>query len=329
MDDTLKKIITIIATALVSILGVLGVQIAVGYPAETVVETKIVESGGLELSEDQIPATIEGDLGETIDLENIPTVESVDGGLFEDELTGLSLADGEYADLGAIEAVNTSSVEAFVNDVLGRCVIANNYYGAQCVSLARAFWWSYANRDVITCGTGLAKGMMNCADDNAGDDFQTIWSADEIIAGTWIVTGGSYTGHVCMALGPAVNGYVACLGENQGGRSCGIGVGGSAANIVNLSVKNFIGGYIPKTYIPEPEPEPTEDTCKVYEVQAGDTLSDIMKRCLGEVDWAKMNDYAKNWYSTKYLLSPTVYDGWTSERGYGLFAGDIIEFSGD
>lgn len=210
----------------------------------------------LVISETQVEPTYE-ELGE---IENdIITVEEIDGGgMFKDNL---NVEEGEsdfYYELGAIEQVDTSSPEAFKNSTIGRCIIANNYYGAQCVSLARAFWWSYAGYDVSTCGTGLAKGMMNCADENARDKFKIIWNQDEIQNGTWIVLDGSRTGHICMALGKARNGYVSCLGENQGGIPCEYGVGGAGTNIINISLKNFIGGYTPVDYIiPEPEPEPT------------------------------------------------------------------------
>lgn len=204
------------------------------------------------------PATVvTGDEGEYE--EEIPTVEEIDGGgMFQDTIEESFDEDNEnlYYELGAIEQVDTSSVEAFKNSTLGRCIIASNYYGAQCVSLSRAFWWSYAGYDVSTCGTGLAKGMMTCADENAKDKFKVIWDTKDIIAGTWIVLDGSRTGHICMALGKVNNGYVSCLGENQGGVPCDYGVGGAGTNIINLSVKNFIGGYIPLDYIPvEPEPQ--------------------------------------------------------------------------
>ena len=196
--------------------------------------------------------------------EEIPTVEEIDGGgQFKDSL---NITNGEqdlYYELGSIEQVDTSSPEAFKNSTLGRCIVANNYYGAQCVSLARAFWWDYAGFDVTTCGTGLAKGMMNCADENARDKFKVIWNVSEVQAGTWLVLDGNRTGHICMALSEVKNGYVTCLGENQGGLPCEFGVGGAGTNIINISVKNFIGGYTPNTYIvpepesePEPEPEP-------------------------------------------------------------------------
>lgn len=192
--------------------------------------------------------------------EEIPTVESVDGGgRFKDNI---NIDNGEpqlYYELGSIEEVDTSSPEAFKKSTLGRCIIANNAFGAQCVSLARAFWWSYAGFDVSTCGTGLAKGMMNCSEDNARDKFKVIWDRNEIIEGTWLVLDGKTTGHICMALSKPVNGYVSCLGENQGGVPCEYGVGGAGTNIINISLKNFIGGYTPFTYIP-PEPIVPEPT---------------------------------------------------------------------
>lgn len=255
---------TILMIALPLLLGIAGgatlTATLKAETPETIVETKIEyktnpQESTLELSEEPETTLVEGDRGEVED-GDYPTVESVDGGMFEDETTGLSLRDGVFAALGAVEQVDTSSPEAFKKSTLGRCIIANNVYGAQCVSLARAFWWDYAGRDVSTCGTGLAKGMMNCSEQNAGDDFEVINKISQIQAGTWVVTDGAYTGHICMALGQVnANGYVACLGENQGGASCGQGIGGSAANIINLSMKNFIGGYTPRTYMPKPEPE--------------------------------------------------------------------------
>lgn len=189
--------------------------------------------------------------------EEIPTVEDIDGGgRFQDTI---NIVDGEeplYYELGSIEEVDTSSPEAFKKSTLGRCIRANNYWGAQCVSLSRVFWWGYAGYDVSTCGTGLAKGMMKCPEENARDKFKVIWDKSEIQDGTWIVLDGKTTGHVCMALSKPNGDYVSCLGENQGGIPCE-GMGGAGTNIINISLKNFIGGYTPLDYIvPEPEPEP-------------------------------------------------------------------------
>lgn len=215
------------------------------YEAEEVEEKEV----NYQISESPVPGYIQDDQGGITEDPSIPTMEEVDGGQFEDKDTGVSITEGQYNDLGWSETYDVSSPEAFKNATLNRCIIANNIYGAQCVSLARVFWWSYADRDVSTCGTGMAKGMMNCYKLNAGTDFDVYWSGnvDEIQAGDWLVFNGGQYGHVGMALGPVVNGYVTLLGENQGGHYCE--GGGSATNIINLNIKNLIGFYRPKAYI--------------------------------------------------------------------------------
>lgn len=333
-SKNIKSIVRIILVAIVALLaaGITGIGVNIniqptdeGYNAE------------IEFSEEQIPATIEGDQGELIEDNEIPTVEEVDGGKFEDINTGLSTAEGDYDDLGWSEWYNTSSPEAFRNATIGKCIYANNRFGAQCVSLSRVFWWSYANRDVSTCGTGMAKGMMNCAEQNAGNDFEVFWGNSNVQAGDWLVFNGGQYGHVGMALGPVVNGYVALLGENQGGAYCA--GGGAATNIINISIKNLIGGYRPKAYIkpepkptpkPTPAPAPSQDKCKSRTVVKGDTMGKIMKECKGKIQWGEaMNDYANHWYSTKLKKGQTVFYGWSHGTGYGLFYGDVIEYRAD
>lgn len=254
---TKGKITTLISVAVLLLVGgITGAKINIDIENDKYNAT-------IEYAEEQVPALLETeDLGEyietqEIDGEAIMTVEEIDGGLFEDEVTGVSVLDGEYEDLGWAEWYPTDTPEAFKNATLGLCVRAGNRFGSQCVSLSRAFWWSYADRDVSTCGTGMAKGMMNCAEQNAGDDFEIYWkeSAWDIQAGDWLVFDGGQYGHVGMALGPVSYGYVALLGENQGGRACE--GGGAATNIINISIKNLIGFYRPKAYIkPAPAPEP-------------------------------------------------------------------------
>lgn len=327
---------TITAIVIVAVLAIIGA--ITGVTVNINLENEKIEAH-IEYSEEQIPATID-DLGEVTEIEGqeIPTVEEVDGGLFEDEATGVSVTEGDYEDLGWSETYNVSSPEAFRNDTIGKCIYANNKYGAQCVSLSRVFWWSYANRDVSTCGTGMAKGMMNCWQQNAGNDFITYWADNykSIQAGDWLVFDGGQYGHIGMALGPVVNGYVALLGENQGGAYCA--GGGAATNIINMSIKNLIGYYRPIAYIvPEPQPEPTPtptptpapvvDKCKTRSVVKGDTMGKIMRECTGKTVWgAAMNEYASHWYSLKFKKYLTVYDGWASTNGVGLFAGDTIEY---
>ena len=243
----------LLAPLIIALAGGLGLTFAI-----------TTNQGRLEVKIDYAPEPVmTGDEGAYE--EEVMTIDEIDGGGKFQDMISIENADPDlYYELGSMEQVDTSSAEAFKQSTLGRCIVANNYFGAQCVSLARAFWWDYAGFDVSTCGTGLAKGMMECAEENARDAFKIIWKTEEIQEGTWIVLDGKTTGHICMALGKVQNGYVSCLGENQGGLPCENGIGGAGTNIINISVKNFIGGYTPIEYIiPEPEPVPaplTPDT---------------------------------------------------------------------
>ena len=318
----LQEFIIIIVTLILGVIGGNAINVLIRPNVEN-----ITSLFTLELSDEQVPALIEDDKGEVTE-ENVPTVEEVDGGLFEDEVTGVSVTEGEYADLGWSETYDTRTPEAFKNDTLGKCIRANNKFGSQCVSLARVFWWSYADRDVSTCGTGMAKGMMNCAEENAGDDFLIYWadSKAQIQAGDWLVFDGGQYGHVGMALGGLNNGYVALLGENQGGRACE--GGGASTNIINISVKNLIGFYRPLGYVkPAPTPTPIPvSNCVLWHVERGDTMTKIMATCEGFVQYGQvMDDYAKTWYSLIMKPNQSVYDGWQSPSGVGLFADDDIE----
>lgn len=298
----------IIVTILAMIAAITGATININIEQDKYNAT-------IEYSDEAQPAMVEDGLGEIVEEEAIPTVEEVDGGKFEDETTGVSVVEGEYDDLGWSEWYPTDTPQAFKNATLGKCIIANNIYGAQCVSLARVYWWSYANRDVSTCGTGMAKGMMNCAEQNAGDDFEIYWADAKwnIQAGDWLIFDGGQYGHVGMALGPVSNGYVALLGENQGGSACQ--GGGAATNIINISIKNLIGYYRPKAYIkPAPEPEPTpEPTPKpadgkvTYSYVKGDCFSRVLvKLGLDEGHlWGKDGTVA---YYTQQLVEQGVLD---------------------
>ena len=94
----IKAVIVLVVAAIIAGLTGIGINVSLqpseeGYKAE------------LELSEEQVPAVIEDDMGEytettEVDGELIPTVEEVDGGKFEDEVTGVSTTEGEYEDLG-------------------------------------------------------------------------------------------------------------------------------------------------------------------------------------------------------------------------------------
>lgn len=107
------------------------------------------------------------------------------------------------------------------------------------------------------------------------------------------------------------------------------------ANYVPLTVSTHnmnISGWVwvvPGDYEPTPTPTPTPEpvsNCSRWNVVYGDTLGGIMQACEGEVKWGQaMQDYAKTWYSTVVKPGQSVYDGWHSGTGIGLYAGDVIE----
>lgn len=176
--------------------------------------------------------------GVSIELsDNLPKIEEIDGGKFD---LGSFSSQGNYYD--------TSSPEAFVRTTENKCVTEGNFWGAQCVSLAQAFWVSYAGRSIVDCGTGAARGIWECRLQNEGDDFEEINSFNELHIGDWGSFDGGEHGHIGMVIGDITNdGYIPLYGENQGGKSCA--EGGSQPNIVLISSKTFLGAFRPKIYI--------------------------------------------------------------------------------
>lgn len=270
-------------------------------------------------AEENVPATIvEDGVEKTVDL---PTIEFIDG---------VKLPDGTLED-GQGAYHDTTTYMTYYNSVgIGACI--NNAFGAQCFALANDFWANYTGgRALSSCGTGAAKGTLNCWEYNAGDEFEMIWDVTKIQPGDWVVTTGGTWGHIFMAMGYYNNGYVAGFGQNQGGGYCPLG--GAATNVANIGMSNFGGAFRPKTYVrpepsPDPEPSPTpENDCKTWNVVKGDTMGAIMKTCTGSVNWATVDAYADKWISQKVNPGKSVYWGWTHGTGYGLFSGDIIKYS--
>ena len=98
----------------------------------------------------------------------------------------------------------------------------------------------------------------------------------------------------------------------------------------NMNISGWVWA-VPSSYNPEPEPTPTPDpeptpetsTCEKWILKWGDTLGKIMKTCEGKVTWGEaMNDYARSWVDSETGI--TVYDGWNSYKGIGLYAGHTI-----
>lgn len=315
---TLKQIISIILVALLGIAAGCGVglNISAGFSEGTL---NISAGFSMELSDEQIPALIENAEGNEIIDENIVTVEEVAGDQIAHECP-----ENEECGQGRYIYAPTESSVAFKDYVYGGCWNTDGYYGAQCWDLADLFWQNYAGRNFSTCGTGAAKGSWNCKEYNAGNEFELIYNPAELQAGDWVIFSSGQYGHVGMAMGSYNNGYVSLLGQNQGGSTCD--GGGSSANIINISLKSFVGAFRPKSYIkPEPEPIPISN-CVEWHVLKGDTMSKIMLECEGTVVYGEaMNQYADSWISQIYNKGHSVYYGWTHGNGYGLYAGDDIE----
>lgn len=311
-----KSVVTFIIVLILGLITGGGIGLSLSPEGEMTVETDYA----IELADEQREATIETTDG-TIETISAPTVESIDGAQLAEEC-------GEDEECGRGWYVDTSTPQAFQAGIINQCIDTDGHFGSQCWDAGNLFWQNYAGRALSTCGTGAAKGTIadGCYQKNAGDEFEMVWDANALQPGDWVVfTNGQY-GHIGMALGYSNNGYIALLGTNQGGSPCS--GGGSTANIINISLANFGGAFRPKSYIkaePEPEVVPVSG-CVQWHVERGDTMSKIMLECENTVVYGSaMDAYAKTWYSLVYVPGQSVYDGWHSSSGVGLYAGDDIE----
>ena len=347
-----KAAVTFFAAIMAALLAT-GIVVTINR-SEGSTEVKIeatIQKADVQYAEEAVPATVtvgdeaiegvetgQGAIGEevnvnTVDGYSVPTVEAVESTGPVTEVNEQECPEGEECGRGAAyPSLDISSPQAFANATLGQCLNIDNFAGSQCWDSMAAFFINYTGHTLYTCGTGAAKGTIadGCWQQNAGNEFTMIWNPAEIQAGDIAVYSTGQWGHIGMAMGDYNNGYFTLLGQNQGGKACP--GGGAAGNIINLSTRDFIGAFRPNIYIkpepaPEPEPEPVVDTCKVREVVKGDTMGKIMQECRGEIKWGKeMNEFANNWYSLTFKKYLTVYDGWASTNGVGLFAGDTIEY---
>lgn len=316
-----KKVLLYVILLIIAMLMGVGIDVVV-RPNENG-EFILDASFSMHLSPTQQPAIVENENGEEVITEDIVTIEAIDGNQLAEECPV-----GEECGLGKYIYAPTESFTVFKDYTLGNCYDVDGYYGSQCWDLASVFWMNYTEngRLLSTCGTGAAKGAWNCKEQNAGNDFELVYNAVDVQAGDWIIFGSGKFGHVGMALGSYNNGYITLLGTNQGGQSCA--GGGSATNIINISLNSFVGAFRPKSYIkPAPAPEPIPVSgCEIWHVKKGDTMSRIMLECEGTVVYGEaMNNYAKSWYSMIVKPGQSVYEGWNSKSGVGLYANDDIE----
>lgn len=316
-SDKLSKALAALALILVgALIGLTGGTITTVFnPEEKEIEIFTEAESQITLSEEQPEAIVENEDGE-LESEQLPVVEEVSGNEF---------AENEDLDFGQGAYYDFSSPVAFKNATLGSCIDLDGKFGSQCVDAAAVFHKEYTGRWLSTCGTGAARGIWACRGENAGEEYELVTDVTKVQAGDWLIFDGGTYGHVGMAMGPYNNGYVALLGENQGGAKC-IG-GGAATNIINMSTKTFLGAFRPKIYIapePTPEPAPVADKCQSWDLKKGDTLGKIMKVCEGKIVWGStMDEYAKTWVDKE--TGQIVFDGWySSNNGVGLYAGHEI-----
>ena len=273
-------------------------------------------------SKTAVPTVIINENGEE-EIVDAPTVESIDGG---EILNSENCPEGEECGKGAFIYAPTETFQAFKDYTYGKCWNVDGYAGAQCWDLASLHSMNYTNdkRVFSTCGTGAARGMWACKEQNAGTEYDLVYSIYNTKVGDIGVWNGGTWGHTCFIAGPVVNGYVACYGQNQGGSACP--GGGAAANIINISIKDFLGAFHPKTYVDPTPPEPTPtpvSKCSSWPLVWGDTLGYIMKTCEGKIEWGEaMNNYASQWVDQ--TTGRTVLEGWSTYPGIGLYAGHTI-----
>lgn len=274
-----------------------------------------------KVAEEPQPVQVEYGLGEITD--EIPTFEYVESTSPVVEIND-ECPETEECGRGSIPTLNISSPEAFAKDVLNRCIDIDGYFGSQCWDEMAAYFLNYVGRTLTTCGSGAAKGTIQdgCWQKNAGNEFVMVWNKEEIQPGDIAVYSTGQWGHIGMAMGYYNNGYFTLLGQNQGGAACP--GGGAAGNIINLSTRDFIGAFRPKIYI-KPEPIPVSG-CTIWHVEKGDTMSKVMMECEGTIKYgAIMNEYADTWYSLIVKPGQSVYQGWASPSGVGLYENDDIE----
>lgn len=257
-------------------------------------------------------------------IEELPTIEDIDGTKIPE---GMEAGQGYYVDI--------TTPQSFIDATYGQCIYLNNPYGSQCYNTTALLMENQVGYYPSTCGTGGANGIWDCRDYNARGNGETyydlIYNPEDLRPGDiWVSHNGEW-GHTGMVAGYPFrkNGilYVPLYSTNQGGKNCELG--GQASNIINMSVATFSGGLRWSGWnhlYDQPEPIIPISNCVKWHVEQGDTMSKIMLECENTVVYGEaMDNYAKSWYSLIIKPGQSVYDGWHSENGVGLYYNDDIE----
>ena len=266
-------------------------------------------------------------------VENLPLVEDIDGGKLDPIVENLDAEERQNAVRGYV--VDITTPQSFINATYGQCIYLNNPYGSQCYNTTALLMENQVGYWPSTCGQEGAKGIWDCKDYNSRGDGNTFYyqitnPLDLRPGDIWVSHNGVY-GHTGMVADYPfyVNGvlYVPLYSTNQGGANCEYG--GQASNIISMGVSTFSGAlrWSGWDYLFEPQPSPVPiSNCSIWNVKEGDTMSKIMMDCEGTLHYGEiMDNYAKSWYSLIYMPNQSVYDGWHSKNGVGLYAGDDIE----
>lgn len=283
-----------------------GGQVTIEESTEQFIEQ--AQDAIIEYSKNAIPAVIENADGTTSEIE-VPTVDSIDGG----EILHDEECNEEECGLGSYIYAPTDTYQHFKDYTIGKCWNVDGYAGAQCWDLSSLHSMNYTNdkRVFSTCGTGAAKGMWNCKEKNAGSEYSLVYDVYKTKTGDIGVWGTGVYGHTCVIAGPVKNGYVACLGQNQGGSACP--GGGAATNIINLSINGFLGAFHPKTYVDPTPPEPTPTP----------TPTPVNPRSGDVVEYS----YVKGDYFSKVLVNLGLSEGnlWGSDGTVNYYTNQLIQ----
>lgn len=317
-----KDWVKLLITVLIGIVLGAGVDLAV-RPTNTEEIIELEATTTLELAEEQVEATVVNEEGQEVTVD-IPTVEAVDGGEIPTELEQLS--DAEQSAQGF--AIDISTPWTVIRDLNGKCIVMGNKYGSQCVNTTNVIAENQVGYWFSTCNTGAARGMWDCRESNARGGYELITDPTQLRPGDLFVTWGGDWGHTGMVAGYYNNGYVPVFSTNQGGSACV--EGGAAANTINLSMATFSGAFRwhgwDSLFEKPAEPVLPISNCKEKYVEKGDTLGKYMLECENTIVYGEaMDAYAKTWFSKVIKPGQSVYEGWHSASGVGLYYTDTVE----
>lgn len=159
---------------------------------------------------------------------------------------------------GKYYPVSIGSYDQFRAQVIGKGFNLDDAYGAQCWDGASLLWQQLGR--TLQTGNGCAYGCWTLKRDaNAGSNFELITNKANVKRGDVVVFQGGQYGHIGFADENYQGGtYIKLLGQNQGGAA--YPGGGSAFNVINMSMTGFLGAFRFKGWVSSqnnPQPQPT------------------------------------------------------------------------